>query len=197
MIHYNIVVSRFNEDIAWTRSLQNVIIYNKGNDDINDYKYTKLPNVGREGHTYYKYIYDNYDNLPDYVIFLQGYPFDHSPYIIEHIMNIVNDDNYNDEFRILTIKKSAINLAQNRDHTWSNCHITVETFKQIFHIEPLQFDFDFAHGAQFIVKREAILRHPKDFYLNIIHLLENSEKPIDPVEGYALERLHKIIFTYK
>jgi len=29
-----------------------------------------LDNVGREGHTYYKYICDNYDNLTDYTIFL-------------------------------------------------------------------------------------------------------------------------------
>jgi hypothetical protein len=38
-----------------------------------------LTNVGREGHTFFKYIYDNYDNLDDYTIFLQGHPYDHSP----------------------------------------------------------------------------------------------------------------------
>lgn len=35
-----------------------------------------LKNVGREGHAYYKHIYDNYENLSYYTIFLQGNPFD-------------------------------------------------------------------------------------------------------------------------
>lgn len=76
---YSIVVARYNEDLKWTKQYSNVIIYNKGgklNDD--EYKYISLKNVGREGHTYYTHIYENYDNLTDYVIFLQGRPTDHT-----------------------------------------------------------------------------------------------------------------------
>ena len=65
-----IVIARYNEDIEWTRMFQNVLIYNKGCKLESDHKYNEnqLDNVGRECHTYYKYIYDNYDNLEDYTI---------------------------------------------------------------------------------------------------------------------------------
>jgi hypothetical protein len=36
-----------------------------------------LPNVGREAHTYLTYIIDNYDRLPEYVMFCQGRIDDH------------------------------------------------------------------------------------------------------------------------
>ena len=52
-----------------------------------------LDNVGREGHTYYKYIVDNYDNLKDYTCFLQGNPFDHSPNIIDNLHRCIEDLN--------------------------------------------------------------------------------------------------------
>ncbi|MBH73934.1 MAG: hypothetical protein CMM57_09815 [Rhodospirillaceae bacterium] len=49
-----------------------------------------LNNVGREGHTYYKYICDNYEKLPEYTFFLQGYPFDHSGNIICDLTSHIN-----------------------------------------------------------------------------------------------------------
>ena len=65
-----IVVARFNEDIEWTKQFPNVIIINKEEKINNDiYNEIFLYYVGREGHTYYKYICDNYDNLDDYTVF--------------------------------------------------------------------------------------------------------------------------------
>ena len=98
----NIVVARYNENIEWTKQFPNVIIYNKGNklkDDINN---ICLNNVGREGHTYYKYICDNYDNLEDYTIFLQGRPFDHSPNIIFNLNKYINDKDISIDFEFLS-----------------------------------------------------------------------------------------------
>lgn len=51
----------------WTKLLSNVIIYNKGTPQRCNQ--ILLNNVGREGHTYYKHICDNYDNLADYTFF--------------------------------------------------------------------------------------------------------------------------------
>jgi len=80
-----IVIARYHENIEWSKQFPNVIIYNKGNKLDNDYNEIMLSNVGKEGHTYYKHICDNYDNLADYTIFLQGTPFDHSPNIISNL----------------------------------------------------------------------------------------------------------------
>jgi hypothetical protein len=51
--------------------------------------------------------------------------------------------------------------------------------------------FIFGAGAQFIVSKKNILKKPKEFYLNIVKILENN---INPIEGYVVERFHKIIF---
>ena len=54
------------------------------------------------------------------------------------------------------------------------------------------FNFKFGAGAQFIVSRNQILKRPKEFYLKLIKLLEYS---VNPMEGYVIERFHKIIFN--
>jgi len=86
-----IIVSRYNENIEWTKQFPNVLIYNKGDDLAEEYPCIKLPNVGREQHTYFKYIYDNYDNLEDYTVFLQGNPFDHTRDIVNKLHELINN----------------------------------------------------------------------------------------------------------
>lgn len=75
-----IVISRFNEDLKWLQyppfNKHKIICYNKSDND-NFYKpdnmtVYKLPNLGRETHTYLHHIMTNYDNLPDATIFLPG-----------------------------------------------------------------------------------------------------------------------------
>ena len=101
-MNFFIIVARYNENIKWTEQFSNVIVYNKGNKLNEDYNEIVLPNVGREGHTYYKYIYDNYENLGDYTIFLQGNPFDHSPNIISNLNNYVNNKELSIDFEFLS-----------------------------------------------------------------------------------------------
>jgi hypothetical protein len=189
----NIVVARYNENIEWTKQFQNVIIYNKGEDLPEEYaNVTPLDNVGREGHTYYKYICDNYDNLADHTIFLQGNPFDHSPNILDKINEYANHKELKIQFEFLTRLVLSITL----DHC--PYHLgplpLAEVYEKVFHIKrrdsPLQ-RFTFGGGAQFIVSKQSILKRPRSFYLNIVKLLEYD---INPIEGFVIERFHGIIF---
>ena len=82
------VVSRYNEYINWIASLPNYIskiyIYNKGENELYFKDFTpppevlaklvfiKLPNVGRIDHTIAYHILNNWNNLPDNLIFLPG-----------------------------------------------------------------------------------------------------------------------------
>ena len=52
-------------------------------------------------------------------------------------------------------------------------------------------EFVFGGGAQFIVSKSNILKKPKSFYLKIVQMLEND---INPIEGFVIERFHKLIF---
>jgi hypothetical protein len=76
-----LVVARYNEDLNWLKKVPKnikITIYNKGKDDIN-YPSIKLPNIGRESHTYLFHIIKNYDNLAEKTIFCQGDTIFHSP----------------------------------------------------------------------------------------------------------------------
>jgi hypothetical protein len=186
-----IVVARYNENIEWTKQFPNVIIYNKGNKLDNSYNEVLLDNVGREGHTYYKYICDNYDNLMDYTVFLQGNPFDHSPNIISNLNKYINTPNLNIDFEFLS--EYIINSSLNRELylNWQ-CKNIYKSWYNIFGMESPNDECIFGAGAQFIVSKNKILKNTKEFYNNIVKMLEYS---IDPPEGYDIERLHKYIFN--
>jgi hypothetical protein len=190
-MNINIVVARYNENIEWVKQFKNVVIYNKGN-PINDIEnQVTLSNVGREGHTYYKYICDNYYNLPNYIIFLQGNPFDHSPNIIANIHKYVNNEKLylNFEFLSEDIHYSTLKQESKR---YAECKDIFNTFERVFKKTIIDDnECIFGAGAQFIVSKERILKRDIEFYKNIVNILEYS---ISPMEGYDIERLHKYIF---
>jgi hypothetical protein len=76
-----IVVARYNEDLHWLKedpfNKYTNIVYNKSDNtdfyqDSNTKSVVQLPNVGREMHTYFYHIIENYDNLSDVTVFLPG-----------------------------------------------------------------------------------------------------------------------------
>ncbi len=86
MTKLEIVVARYNEDLEWLKKIPKeykITIYNKGLDDIKNIPssatITKLPNIGRESHTYLYHIIENYDKLADKTVFCQGDSIFHSP----------------------------------------------------------------------------------------------------------------------
>jgi hypothetical protein len=188
---YHIVVSRYNENINWTKLFDNVIIYNKGTKIENLKNQICLKNVGREGDTYFRYIYDNYDDLNDYTIFLQGFPFDHSPNLIQKLntyINEINNENLIINFEFLSEEILNCNLTGCARH--SNLPL-IDVYERLFDEKKDNMEFIFGAGAQFIVSKNNILKHSKEFYLKIIQMLE---KDVNPIEGYVIERFHKLIF---
>jgi hypothetical protein len=187
-----IIVARYNEDVEWTKQFQNVTIYNKGVPLGNGYHEILLDNVGREGHTYYKYISDNYDKLDDYTIFLQGNPFDHSPHITGILTNIIHNHILyimNVEFDFFS--ETILRTTMKEQSTRLDCANIYNTYEKIFGIKCSNEECVFGTGAQFIVSKKQILKRPKKFYENIVKVLEYSANPI---EGYDIERFHKYIF---
>jgi hypothetical protein len=196
MDRVKIIVARYNENVEWTKKLKNVLIYNKGAVLDPEYRQMILPNVGREGHTYYQYIYDNYYNLEDYTIFLQGNPYDHSTkldenihYIYEKIKNTTIHFAYLSESILYTNFNGCIHLPNSGLQT----HIRY-VFYKLFGKIIEEHKILFGAGAQFIVSRERIHSRPRELYLKIVKILENE---VDPIEGHVIERLHRFIFTNK
>jgi hypothetical protein len=187
-----IVVARYHENVEWTKQLSNVVICNKGADNLGE-SFTNViqmdQNVGREGHTYYKYIVDNYDNLDDHIIFLQGNPFDHTPSLIDSLQRCIQEAK---DFEFISEKVMKTSLADEHDR-YPQCRNIRTTYERVFGA-PCDDDTKelvFGAGAQFIVSKKNILQRPKSFYENLVSILGNA---VNPDEGYDVERFHKLIF---
>ena len=187
-----LIVSRYNENVEWTRQFSNVLIYNKGEELVGFSNVINTENVGREGHTYYKYICDNYDNLEDYTIFLQGNPFDHSPNIISNINKFIDYINRNQIIQFEYLSERIFYCTLNGCSQHPGLQL-MDTYDRIFaftsDIKPTA-GFIFGAGAQFIVSKAQILKRPKSFYENIVKILEYS---VNPMEGFVVERLHGLV----
>lgn len=187
-----IIVARYKEDVSWTKKFKNVVIFNKG-DPLNDKDYEEyfLKNVGREGHTFFKYIYDNYDNLDDYTVFLQGNPYDHCDQLDEKIHLFTNNMSSDFEFLIGGNYPKLLTCNLNGCPHHDGLPLR-ETYKKIFTDDkPEPQEIIFGAGAQFIVSKNKILSKPRDHYLKVVQLLEND---ISPIECWVIERFTKLIF---
>jgi hypothetical protein len=184
-----IVVARYKENVEWTKQFPNVIIYNKGNKLNEGYNEILLNNVGREGHTYYKYIYDNYDNLEDYTIFLQGKPFDHFSKTLDYLNQYIQNKNINIDFEFLSDEILDSNLSGCKHHARLPL---IDVYEKLFNERKTSMEIAFGPGAQFIVSKKNILKRPKSFYLKIIEMLQHN---INPIEGFVIERFHSIILN--
>jgi len=190
-----IIVARYNEPVIWCKFFKNVIVYNKGeklnnrNNRYNGYNEILLNNVGREQHTFFKHIYNNSDNLYDYNIFLQGYPFDHFSNTMYKLKEIINNKEHNKDFEILCDYIYDCNLSGCPHHPGIPL---IETYETLFNERKENMKFIFGAGGQFMVSKKNILKRPKEFYLKIVKLLEND---INPIQGFVIERFHKVIFN--
>ena len=68
----------------------------------------------------------------------------------------------------------------------------IDVYEKIFHKRNDHLEFTFGPGAQFMVSKKNILKHPKSFYSGIVELLQHD---IDPIEGYVIERFHSLILN--
>jgi hypothetical protein len=203
---YKIIVARFNENIEWLDSLMsNCIIYNKGNKlDIENE--IILENVGRESETYLHYIIENYENLPDVVVFTQARISDHKGSDdVNYLINIKNEAlNYsksNNFFRHYDSKYNIHfgkewNLREDgyylKDNYKNNIPITfLEWFKNNINInypDPIYV----YNNAIFAVKKENIINKPVEYYKKLI--LEVNHH-INSTEGHFFERSWYYIFN--
>lgn len=126
-----------------------------------------LPNVGREAHTYLTHIINNYDNLSEYVCFLQGNPFEHFRLNIDEV----------DNFKLNVDFFSMGNWNVKCDLDGAPHHAGLEIDKIIFDrffINKPDF-LEFPAGALFIASKRAILNRSKQFYIDILNEFNRTD----------------------
>jgi hypothetical protein len=188
----DVVVARHNEDIWWTKALGThcrLFVYNKGNDGL-----LRLPNIGREAHTYLFHIVKMYDSLPVWTFFAQA---DAN----KHLTSLPFQDVINGFPR--TIPKCALhieggpyffvssavryNQGFKDGEDWESG--VSELWRELFTSEP-PHDILFAPGAIFAISKEKLLTRSVAFYQRAMELA--ATRPRGPWE---FERLWAQLWT--
>jgi hypothetical protein len=185
---YHIVVSRYKEDTTWIEGYPYVKIYNKHSGS------NKLPNIGRESHTYLHYVVENYDNLPDRVFFTQGDMTGHESRTVDEF--IYSKDKITGGF----FSHKGPNAFPKGDGRvdWPQLHKADMDFFDWFskyideNIDMRTSDLRWSAGAIFSVRKDMILSRPKKFYEDLLSQFPDHS---DPEIGHYFERAWYYIFN--
>jgi len=190
------VVARYQEDVQWTWIYgSHVVIYNKGESMVlpRDVKYESLPNVGREGHTFAHHLYENYHDLSEWTLFLQGNPWEHSPHLQDRLRQIDKLLPKQEGFLWLSESKVVCDLECLPHHTDMK-HILPYLYMSLFKKEMVGVHgILFGGGAQFMVSRATVHQHPREFYGRLRSFLSYH---VNPLEGFVIERMWGVIMDH-
>lgn len=188
----NIIVTRYDEGLSWIKPyLEYSIIYNKGNDDI-EYPFIKLPNIGLEHHSWVYHIVNNYDHLPEYLIFLQGSPHYHFIGNVERFL-----DSFLDKEKRLKIEVEDPEYIPLTD--WYTTEPIGETdvkktYCELFGEDPPFTQIEYATCGQFCISSNRIKYYSKNFYKKYLSIFER-ENNID--YAYTAERMWSLFYSQK
>lgn len=176
----DLIISRYKEDVSWLKQVPYYrrFLYNKGNHLEGS---IVLPNVGREIHTYFHHIIQNYDKMADWSFFTQGHPFDHVRNYVEFLNNfpsgtIPSPLKINKLIYFLSngvFSQTLYSKSDGSPHHFAVLNID-EVWSDLFDSSPPN-DYPFTAGATFAVSKEIILSRPKSFYGKCLDLSVNRE----------------------
>jgi len=174
-MNIDLIISRYNENLNWVHrvasNIDRIYLYDKGVVDSNIGAFSiKLPNVGREAHTFLHHIISQYDNLGDYNAFCQGDPIPHGGDQILHTINSIKKKT--DEFDFLWLSNGL--FVCDKMGLPQHSGLNINDFLNRVGIIDVEDNIAFAPGAQFIVNKKLILRHPKSFYEKLITQFDDN-----------------------
>lgn len=202
----DLIIARYNENISWVNKIDktkfNIIIYNKG-DELKDYENIRLLNFGRESETYLHHIINNYENISEHTIFLQGNPLEHITSLSDfgykdvqkfcdyqnydyekcsdYLADFLNSYTFNDDLVMLSTKHSDMGYIDEKN--------------KLINLLSLNNQIDyFTPGAQFIIDRNLIKNKPLKFWIKLYNLTKPNSDVCHVQLPYILERLWVNIF---
>jgi hypothetical protein len=175
---YHIVL--MNDKHNWINKLNNVTLYNTSN----------------ELETYIQHIIDHYDKLPSYLILLKDNNFTNNVYLtednaiqkIEWLLSRFNGEKIGDAIPFF-------NKPTEEDH-YPSPEIRVPDYYYLFFDGSIPNKFEYNQENQYILSRESILNHSKEFYVKIIKMIHTEYKrpSKDSISIPILQRLFPYLF---
>lgn len=215
----DIVIAHFQEDLSWlpVDQAHHYYIYTKSPDfDYNavlkrhsKVNIIRLPNIGRESHTYLYHILQNYERLAsanlNTTLFLQGKIRDHLKYY--------NVQSESESELITSLLKDAIIFGKSKStaKAWPFKDMSAHPSFKLYsrhaimqhaemplskwfcnHIAPIFPDeARWWVGALFAIRSDIITSRPKNYYQNIFNQLDHP----NPEIGHFLERSWYYVFS--
>ncbi len=194
-------ISHYEGDLSWVKYIKKskYIIYNKGNNKLDDnLNSKKINNLGYNLYSYLLYICDNYDNLPDTIVFCKDNIFRRhitqeifTRLLRNNIFTPLEDINYFGTSSLINIFISDNGFCE-INNSWYRNYFPRKYFSDFNKFYNFIFKTDynpqyikFSPGANYIVPRENILLRSKNFYANLIKFLEHTNLSC---ESHFLER---------
>lgn len=190
-----LVVARHTEALAWLRRVPRVFritVYDKGDGTSRG---ERLPNIGREAHTYLHHLAERHDNLADVTVFVQGHPFDHAPDLHERLRGLAEGSETVAEFHWLGFLADTDDSRGHRLFVpWSKNVLREELRLDDFHRQLLDAPgpgaYRFFAGAQFAVTRAVARRRNADFYRRAREIAATF-----PLAAHCFERCWDRVFA--
>lgn len=202
------IISRYMEDYKWiSKYTKNFIIYNKGLPILDDKKIRNVQNIGSNQRDIFYFAFNNYNSLPDIMIFIQAFPFDHCK---EEVFKKLIQNNFFTPIEYY--ENSAFGAWSQRDYDGGYMEINnswyIDTINNYYKQTCRYHSFDqfmnkyfenykrlewirFTPGSQYIVEKKQILQYPKLFWEKLMNELDSKT----PTEGHIIERALYYIFT--
>lgn len=195
------IVTRYNEPWEWVKEYtDNYLIYNKGSLILNDQKVVNVKNIGGNQHDIFKFIYDEYENLPELMAFIQANPFDHCKKEVfdgliysdkftplEYYGSIPANDweGRTEDGGFLEINNSWYIVAHNASNGILCKYSSFDEFMSHYfsnyeHIVWLRF----SPGSQYIIEKKQALYYPRDFWKTLMEELPRNNM----TEAHIVER---------
>lgn len=171
-----LVVARYQEDLSWLRKRPanlRVTVYDKSPDGSAGNDAIRLPNIGREAHTYLHHIVSRYDDLAEWTVFCQGKPFDHAYDFKKTLQKLVTTSELSSaETKQFIWLGHLIDTDDNQGERlfrpWSKNENGRGLDLRGFHQALFGTDgpglYTFVLGAQFVVHRDLVRQQPLAFY---------------------------------
>lgn len=220
-----IIIHHFNEDLDWVNYLDSsydYVIYSRNlpnSDKVVNIKHDK----GVESCAYLQFIIDNYDDLPENMVFVHAHRHswhqdDYVDVLIKKLDWTKSYYNINNNYITPLIKNDQEIIERHFYHrTWSQCEYrksyklwVEDVWSDLFagQIE-MPERIEGKCGAQFLVKKEIVKKYSKEFYQRLLSWLlttdiderlkitKSAQNLSSQVSGRILEYVWNILFDKK
>lgn len=186
------IISRYNHDIDWIANYTNdYVLYDRSSRPLSNS--IVVPNIGSNISDFFKFIIDNYDNLPNVAVFCKANLF---KYITKEEFDKVKDNkiftplltqHHKEKEGICWYDKGIYCEINNLWYLGSHKCKSSNSMWEIIDLLGLKGKpyLEFAPGSNYILPKENILKHSKEFYIKLKSYLDWD---VYPGEAQICER---------